>query len=180
MRKVYFVTSNDDKAKEASMILGFELERMKVDLPELQELRAEDVAREKARFAYNSIKWPVIVEDTGVYVKAWNDFPGAMVKWLIQTVGVDRFHKMLVEFETEAIAETVICYYDGEKFGIFSGKVEGKIVSPRGEGGFGWDPIFEAKEIGKTFAEMDAVEKNNVSMRKIAFKKLKNYLDSLN
>jgi len=50
------------------------------------------------------------------------------------------------------------------------------IVEPKGENGFGWDKIFQPEGFEKTFAEMSMEEKNEISMRKKAFQKLKRYL----
>ncbi|MDP2908892.1 MAG: non-canonical purine NTP pyrophosphatase, partial [Nanoarchaeota archaeon] len=67
---------------------------------------------------------------------------------------------------------------DGKDLKIFIGEAEGLIVSPRGESGFGWDPIFQPKGYNKTFAEMRSEEKNIISHRCKALKKFKDYLNS--
>ena len=59
---------------------------------------------------------------------------------------------------------------------LFEGTTEGHIVPPRGPNRFGWDPIFEVADVGKTFAEMDGAEKNQVSHRARALAKLQAYL----
>ncbi len=177
MEKIYFVTGNEGKLKEAREILKTEIEAISIDLPEIQALEVLDVVKDKAQRAYNEIKKPVLIEDTGVYIKDWNNFPGALIKWMMKTVDCEGIVKMIEPFENkDAYAETVLCYYDGEKFNIFNGKIEGKIVSPRGKNGFGWDPIFEVEKNSKTFAEMTDDEKNSISMRKIAFEKLREFL----
>ncbi|PJC28651.1 hypothetical protein CO053_03410 [Candidatus Shapirobacteria bacterium CG_4_9_14_0_2_um_filter_40_11] len=63
-----------------------------------------------------------------------------------------------------------------EEIFFFEGSVKGKIASPRGENGFGWDKIFQADGFSKTFAEMSLEEKNKRSMRRIALNKLKEFL----
>ena len=63
---------------------------------------------------------------------------------------------------------------------LFEGTSAGRIVPPRGDSRFGWDPIFESLEVGKTFAEMDATEKNQVSHRARALAKLRDYLETIN
>jgi XTP/dITP diphosphohydrolase len=57
----------------------------------------------------------------------------------------------------------VLAYADGKRTETFEGSVAGTLVAPRGEDGFGYDPIFEYN--GKTFAEMDTEEKNAISHR---------------
>ena len=59
---------------------------------------------------------------------------------------------------------------------FFEGVIEGKIVAPIGENDFGWSPIFQVNEIGKTFAQMSSQEKHEISMRRIAFEKMRKYL----
>lgn len=59
----------------------------------------------------------------------------------------------------------------------FEGIIKGKIVKPRGESNFGWDPIFVPEGFGKTFAEMGVEEKNKISHRKIVLEKLKKYIE---
>ena len=77
-----------------------------------------------------------------------------------------------------ATATEILGYIDTQgKMVFFEGKVEGKIVQPRGESDFGWDPIFVPDGFNKTYAEMRIEEKNKISHRKIALEKLKKYLE---
>lgn len=177
MEKIYFVTGNEGKLREAREILDTEIESFSINLPEIQALEVLEVVKDKAQRAYDEIKKPVLIEDTGIYVESWNNFPGALIKWMMKTLDCQGIAKIIQPFENKnAYAETIVCFYDGEEFNIFIGKTEGKIVSPRGENGFGWDPIFEVGDSSKTFAEMTNEEKNNISMRKIALEKLKEFL----
>ena len=76
----------------------------------------------------------------------------------------------------KAEAKVIIGYSeDGSEPRFFEGSVKGRIVSPRGDMGFGWDPIFQPDGYNKTFAEMNEEEKNSLSMRKIALQGLKDY-----
>ena len=76
-----------------------------------------------------------------------------------------------------AFAESAIAYFDGKKLKIVSAKLEGKIPhKPRGQRGFGWDPIFIPDGYAKTFSEMAMEEKSQISMRKIALEKLRAFL----
>ena len=60
------------------------------------------------------------------------------------------------------------------------GKVEGRLAhAPRGQGGFGYDPLFIPDGYTKTFAEMDEEQKNSISHRAVAFQKAKHYLEKL-
>jgi len=67
--------------------------------------------------------------------------------------------------------------YDGKEMKIVTGKIDGTIsISPQGDKGFGWDPIFIPNGYSKTFGEMEMFEKSKISMRKIALEKLREYL----
>lgn len=178
INKYYFVTSNENKLKEAREILGINIESINLDISEIQAINVKDVVVEKAISAYEKIKKPVIVEDTGLYFSALNDFPGALIRWMLKTMKNEGICELLNGFEDrQAYAETCICVYDGVKPLIFSGRVDGKIVeSPRGSEGFGWDSIFSPVGQNKTFSEMSLEEKNKFSMRKIAFAQMKRYL----
>jgi XTP/dITP diphosphohydrolase len=147
--------------------LGFRLERLNLDLSEPQALDAEDVAREKVRMAWERLRRPVLVEDSGLEILAWGGFPGALVKWLEKSAGLETIVRMLEPFpDRRARAVCVIACFDGEQVLTARGATEGAIASaPRGTGGFGWDPIFVPQGSEKTFAELPPAEKDAVSHR---------------
>ena len=176
--ELLFATTNKNKLREASEILGFEIQGVAVDVPEIQDIEVDKVIKAKCYSAYEKLQKPIIVEDTGLYFKALNSFPGALIKWALKSIGDKNLPKLLDSFENKnAYAKTSIGYFDGNNFHIFSGEIEGEIVpEPKGENGFGWDTIFKPKGYGKTFAEMTNEEKNSLSMRKISFEKLKEFL----
>ena len=174
-----FITSNDNKAKEVSLFLGRELTRKSLQIPEIQAVIVEEVVKDKALKAYNIIKRPVLVEDTGLFLKYLNDFPGAMIKWLLESVGPEGICEIVKDKDRRAYAETSFCMYDGEAFHLFTGRADGTITdSPRGSNGFGWDSIFQPKGLSATFAEITTEEKNKISHRGRALMKLKEYLES--
>jgi len=80
----------------------------------------------------------------------------------------------------EAIAKTAFGYCDGTKIIIATGELKGTIAEhPRGEQGFGWDPIFIPQGHKLTFAEMSLEQKNEISMRRLALENLKPLLAGL-
>ena len=175
---MYFVTSNKNKVREFEGILGMKLEQIEVDLEEIQEIEVERVVEHKALEAYEKTGKPVMVEDTGLYIEAWNGFPGALAKWVGKTIGFENIPNMLTVrtsdvLNMKAYAKTIVGYYDGNHLKFFEGKIKGTIpTEARGESGFGWDQIFIPEGHEKTFAEMSAEEKNAVSMRRLALEKL--------
>lgn len=172
---ITFITGNENKLKEANAILGklgICLESKEIDLVEVQDVNAKKVAEDKARQAYEIFKKPVLVEDVGFYINCLNGFPGALIKWLLKKVELKDIVKMIEFFEDkDVIAQVIYCYFDGEELKSFVGEVEGTIVEPQGENGFGFDAIIIPNEMKKTIAEMSFEEKNEVSMRRVALEK---------
>jgi len=172
-----FVTGNHQKLKEFEEILGVKLNHSDLDLEEIQSISVEEVAGYKAKQAYDLLREPVIVEDTGLYFEGLNGLPGALIKHFVKKLPLEKICSLLGE-DRKAKAITCICYFDGQETRTFVGETEGKIAdSPRGTNGFGWDPIFIPQGYEKTFAELTDEEKTSKFMRKEAIKKLKAFLD---
>ena len=166
--------------REVNKILGRDLLRISLEIPEIQSLEVKDVIVDKAKKAYEMTKKSVLVEDTGLYINGLKGFPGALIKWALQTIGNDGICKLLHDQEDKsAYAETGLCIYDGKLLQTFYGRIDGTITdTPKGSTGFGWDTIFRPNGYEKTFAQMSEEEKNNISMRARAISKLKAYLDT--
>ncbi|NJN83043.1 MAG: non-canonical purine NTP pyrophosphatase [Caldilineaceae bacterium] len=181
MIQLLFATGNRHKFEQVRDALGFPLQQVRLELPEVQAIKVQAVIEQKARAAYSLVNQPVLVEDTGLSIHAWNGLPGALVAWFLDSVGVDGICKMLAEYDDlSATAETFLGFYDGERCAVFSGRMDGRVVrSPRGSLGFGWDPVFSPDGWDKTFAEMTPAEKETVSMRSRAVEQLRTYLQSL-
>ncbi|AQL42592.1 non-canonical purine NTP pyrophosphatase [Halorientalis sp. IM1011] len=196
-----FVTTNQGKVREAREYLGETVEQLDFDYTEIQADDLATVAAHGAREAYRHAGEPVLVDDAGLFVDAFDGFPGPYSSYVEDTVGVERVWRLTREEDDRSASfRTVLAYCDGEPFDaspepvsrerrgqdqadderatattddqiaegdlpvkIFEGYVPGEIVAPRGDGGFGYDPIFEHD--GTTFAEMTPEEKNAVSHR---------------
>ena len=192
---MFFVTGNQNKLREFEEILETKIKSIKIDLDELQAIEIEPVVEHKTLEAYSHVGKPVIVEDTGLFIEAWNGFPGALTKWVGKTIGFENIPNLLNVTSSQdvtlaaAYAKTIIGYYDGKEYKTFEGRVDGEIApEARGDTNFGWDPIFiphpcshkgegcTPEDHNKTFAQMSAKEKNEVSMRRQALEKLKTWL----
>lgn len=168
-----FVTSRAEKAKEAER-LGFPVERLDLDLPEPQALDPSEIVEAKARTAYRALSRPVLVEDSGLAIRAWGGFPGALVKWIETSAGVAALARMLDGFsDRSATAICAIAYCDGAEVVTARGETQGSIArAPRGGGGFGWDVLFVPEGSERTFAEMSSAEKDSLSHRRRAWQAL--------
>ena len=178
--RLLFVTSNVGKVREVEAILGEPVEQLDVDVPEIQALDVEVVVRQKALTAFAHAGRPVIVEDTGLYLDALRGLPGALVKWFLATIGREGICNLIPPgADRSAHARTAVAICDGETVEVMTGQVPGVIVpTPTGDGGFGWDPIFQPAGSPRTFAEMNQVEKNVYSMRRKALEHLRDRLNS--
>jgi non-canonical purine NTP pyrophosphatase (RdgB/HAM1 family) len=168
-----FVTGRPEKALEAGR-MGFALERIDLDLPEPQSLDPSEVAETKVRTAFDRVHRPVVVEDSGLEILAWGAFPGALIRWLEKSAGLEAIPRMLDAFpDRRARAVCAIACFDGTRVIGARGVTEGSIApAPRGSLGFGWDSIFVPEGSALTYAEMPADAKDRVSHRGRAWRSL--------
>lgn len=178
IKEIYFVTTNMGKLREANHFLGFGLRHARIEIGEIQSVSAAEIVRDKALKAYGKLGKPVIVDDTGLYVRCLRGFPGALVRWLLDAVGNEGICRLVDNYDDRtAYAETVIGFCDGRETRSFSARCHGAISGrPLGKLGFGWDRIFIPRGSELTLAEMTLDEKGTFAMRRMALLKLKSYL----
>ncbi|MDD4127296.1 MAG: RdgB/HAM1 family non-canonical purine NTP pyrophosphatase [Methanomicrobium sp.] len=175
--EITVVTGNVNKAKEvASFFAGIaEVGHVKIDLLEMKSDDVGEIAEGKALEAYSILKRPLIVDDTGFYIRSLNGFPGAYAAYVLDTIGMEGILKLMGDkTERDSYFETAIAYADEKGVFVFKGRVEGTVTyAPRGSEGFGYDPIFEIN--GRTFAEIPLFEKSAVSHRGRALSDFKDW-----
>lgn len=175
---IYFITGNTNKFLEVKSILG-NITQLELDLPEIQSLDAKEIIQDKLKEAIKKHSGPFIVEDTSLYLDCMNSLPGPLIKWFLKTIGNDGLHHIAKSYNNfNAEARTLIGYYNVGKIEFFEGIVKGTIVSSTGSTDFGWDPIFQPDGHQESFQQMTKKEKNQISMRRLAVEKLKEYLDN--
>lgn len=176
---IYFVTGNEGKFREASDFIDG-LERLDVDLTEPQSLDPKVVIEHKLYEARKHHKGELIVEDTSLYLDGLNGFPGPLIKWMLKSVGQQGIYNLCRDIgNMRARAKTVVGYCDTTgTIKYFEGEIGGDIVLPAGDYGFGWDQIFKPDGFEETFGEMGQEFKGEFSMRSMAFKQLRSYLES--
>ena len=188
-KKIVVATNNQGKLKEIKKILkDYELVTLKeigckIEVDEDQET-FEGNAKKKAEEIAKATNMPALADDSGLWIEALGGWPGVHTARFLGENATDSQRneailekmKSLKGKERKAKVVCVVAYYEEGKFIIGKGEVEGRIAEePRGERGFGFDPIFEI-ENGKTYAEISQEEKNAMSHRKRALENLKKQL----
>lgn len=186
---IYFITSNNHKFFEIARMfddekLCYKLKQLNIETTEIQT----DSVKENASFKLNSVK-PLVegsffIEDAGFFVdNPLNGFPGVYSSYVFKTIGnkgilrlIDNFNQSKAHF----MAIIALFFKPLNQDFFFEGRVDGRVSERiRGAGGFGFDPIFIPDKIdNKTFAELTFKEKNSISHRGIAWKKMIEFLKS--
>ena len=178
--EINLVTSNLGKVKEFKIILGSEIKINHIEL-EYKELRSDDpeeIAKEAAKMLSEELKKPIVVEDSGLFIKALNDFPGTCSSYIHKRIGLKGIIKLMENVEERVcFYRSAVCYCEPGKEPVsFFGEEEGTVAKEiRGNNGFGHDPIFIPENSKKTYGEMENCEYLK-RFRKIAVEKLKEYL----
>jgi len=189
MNKIVFATGNPNKIKEVKELLNNEFEIIGLkdigcheDIPETQPT-IEGNALQKARYVVENYKVNCFAEDTGLEIESLNMEPGVFSARYAgpQRSSEDNMNLVLEKLKTKdnrnARFKTVVALIiDGEEF-TFEGIVNGKIAFEKtGKDGFGYDPIFLPEDKKISFAEMSSAEKNKISHRGRAVRKLIEWL----
>ena len=161
------VTGNANKRREAERIVGRRLETVAVDLPEIQSGDLIEVLRSKAEAAWDRLRRPVVVEETGLDLACLNGFPGPLVKWMEEAVGDEGIARVAIRAgDPRVAARCALMLRDGDREVIAEGSTTGRLVlPPRGERGFGWDPVFVPDGLERTYAELGHGTKDRIGHR---------------
>ncbi len=190
--ELIFATANKHKLSEAQAILGngFSLVvpselGLTGDIPETAETLKENAIM-KAKFLWDKFGRPCFADDTGLEVDFLNGKPGVYSARYagIEADPVKNMQKLLKELDgancRKARFVTVVALIlDETRIILFEGDLEGSILeASSGCGGFGYDPLFMPEGYSKTLAELSAEEKNRISHRGIAMRKLSDFLNN--
>lgn len=197
MDRVLLASSNPGKLREYRVLasqgcadagVAFELLPGFSDIPPFEESAPTfgENAAGKALYYSRFAQLPVLAEDSGLAVTALDGAPGVRSARYAgpDASDRDRMAKLLEALRDvpagnrQARFVCVIALAQGGRpIGIFSDSVEGEILDgPRGEGGFGYDPVFLLPALGETFAEITPEEKSVYSHRGRAFRRLLQFL----
>ena len=177
MLKIIFATSNLNKAREVAHILEsfrIDVKHVNLKLTELQSDSLEEIAKASALEAAHRVGKPVIVEDSGLFIRSLNGFPGPFSSYVQKTIGNKGVLKLMEGIgDREASFKSVVAYCDEKRKALsFTGEARGKVSYKEKGKVWAFDPIFiPDQKGGKTYAEMGPVEKNRISHRRRALGK---------
>lgn len=186
-QKIVFATNNAHKLEEVAAILGdgFEVLSLReigcdTDIPETSDTFAGN-AMQKASFVKEHYGYDCFADDSGLEVDILDGAPGVYSARYSGGGSEANMDKLLLNFtgksERGAQFRTVVALLIGKESHLFEGIVRGTIIEERrGEGGFGYDPIFVPEGYEQTFAELGSEVKNSISHRAKAVKQLAEYL----
>ncbi|MBD3204270.1 non-canonical purine NTP pyrophosphatase [Candidatus Woesearchaeota archaeon] len=176
--KINFVTGNNHKFQEVKKIMqSFNLNQIKGKKIEPKDKSVEEIASLNAESFFKNLKKPVIVDDTGIFFNAYQNFPGNHPKLMYKMLGFKGLLKLLKDEKRDAYFKTVAAYADKEGVRLFEGKLRGKIarqVFGKEKDVMPYEKIFKHK--GKYLCELSREKKNKISHRAIAFGKLRDWL----
>lgn len=180
IEKIYLVSGNSEKLKEAQAILDIPIEITRVDLEEIQSMDLEEVARKKVGEAFGIVKKPVFVEDVALRIDALNGFPGPLVKFFLKSLGNQKVLDLLKnETNRKITVQSATGYHDGKNIHVFVGELTGTISTElRGSDGWGFDFFVIPDGYSQTLAEMGFDQKNKISHRRLALNKFREFLDN--
>lgn len=193
MRTLVFATGNAHKVAEVRQILaGHDVEvrsladlGLDLDPPETGDT-FEANALQKARYVFERTGHPTVADDSGIEVDALGGAPGVHSKRFSPEATAASNNTLLLERlagrdDRTARFRCVVAFVDGTHERTASGACEGRIATgARGEGGFGYDPLFLPDEApGRAMAELSADEKNAISHRGRAFRQLPGLLEGV-
>lgn len=180
--KISFVTTNRHKFLEVKKILsefGIGAEQVDEELPE-PDGTIDFVAKHKARHAADKLGKPVVVEDTGLFFESYTNFPGPNPKFVFESIGYDGIMRLLKGLSRKAYFRTAAAYCEPGKEpmlfdGIMKGEITEKVFNP-GRDAMPYDRIFIPEGHDRTISDMTLEEKNRLSQRAMAFRKLGEFL----
>jgi len=187
--ELIFATHNQHKTEEAKEIAAsaFRIKNLKdigcfEEIPETADT-LQGNALQKARYVHEHYHVNCFADDTGLEVEALDGRPGVYSARFAgeHCTYQDNVDKLLQEMaektNRKACFKTVVALILEEKEYLFEGRVDGEIIeSQRGTSGFGYDPVFLPEGFDSTFAEMSDEEKNSISHRGRAMRKMMDFL----
>ncbi len=186
INSLILITGNEGKAREFESLLDIpdlKFGWQKLPLTEIQSTEISIIGKAKTTVAmfHPELKgeWDaVLTDDTGLYLQALGGLPGPLVKFFMEALGAEGIYDLTQKGGHEAKATCMLSLgvQKSKEIHQFTGDVQGKLTSPQGSSGFGWDSIFQPDGLKQTYAELTLAEKNKISHRTIATKALRDWI----
>lgn len=191
--RIVLASRNPHKIEELRSVLGHlpVLLKAAVDFPELKEVEEDKHtlvgnALKKARYVFDQTGLPALADDTGLEVDALDGRPGVYsARYAGEGASYEENTRKLLEEMAEvtenargAQFRTVAAFVTPAGSYTFEGICRGRILEkPRGDKGFGYDPVFVPEDYDQTFAELEEQEKNRISHRGRAIQRFHDWLE---
>ena len=184
MKKLTLATTNRHKVIEMRHVLaeyGYSVHGVKLKIIEPDFDSLEEVAKAKAKQAFEQLGRPVVAEDTGVYFSAYHSFPGQLAKRVYLGIGFKGLTMLIRNAKNKnGYFKTVISFTkDGKHFHTFSGMLHGRFISnvvKPNKNRLPYEKIFIPDGYDRALAEISIHEKNKISHRALATRKFGNWL----
>jgi XTP/dITP diphosphohydrolase len=185
--KITFITTNKHKVEEAKKALEefpIEIEQLDMEYPEDHDASIEIIAKTAAKKLAEELQKPIVVEDTGIFFEAYENFPGALPKFVFNTIGYKGMFKLLEEESRKAYFKVVVGFCEpGKEPILFDGISKGTIteeIYDEDKDVMPYERIFIHEGNKVTNSKLTREEKNKISHRAEAFRKLGGYINDRN
>ena len=131
-KEIYYATSNSVKFEEVKLYLDehhpdIELKQFKEDIVEPQSDNQQDIAIFKAKQAWDKLNKPVLVDDSGIFIHKYKNFPGTLTKPIYQSLGMENIAKLYDDNEPASFILTMVYIYGHDKYTIFENESSGTL-----------------------------------------------------
>jgi|SRR3989344_2276074 len=155
---IAYVTGNNSKFLTGKHFLsnfGIDIEQKILDIPEIQSDDVEQIAKDKAEKAFEIVKAPIFVNDSGWYIEALNGFPGPFMKYLNHWFSPQDFLNLMNPYSNrKVVLRQVVVYKDGKNTQVFIHDAIGKILTEaRGKSKIPSNQVISLSFDGSSIAE---------------------------
>ena len=186
VKSILLISGNSGKLNEFRSLLNIdtlEFENKSIEIPEIQSMHLEEIGEFKTNAAlklkHEIARFDAIMtDDTALWCDGLNGLPGPFIKWFLKQINVEGLYELLKarDLVSQAVCLLTVGLVKTGELIQFKGEVKGNIVAPRGTFGFGWDRIFQPQGQEITYGEMESDQKNLISHRALAVKKLRSWI----
>lgn len=132
-----FVTTNTGKFQEVQRWLAqwmpdIQLEQAALDIPEYQSLDVYEVARGKALHAWQCLQKPLLIDDGGIYLERYTNFPGTLSKYVYQGIGFEGIWKLACGDPRAYFLSCLVYITSPDNYQFFDGICKGTLINPMG------------------------------------------------